>query len=195
MCYPATGSLKPKSIPRDVSDWFDDLGGWTEKYTMMLEDTCPLPIDDSFQPPVSQLLTRLHCFFQEYIPHPYNFDSQCYQPAQAYDDFLGYLDDAIDGLRTYEPVGMSVPGPSPQNLPTVTGQTHDVTGDEASLYQRSSNVRDHLHREFTSTIVHYHSQHPSSPSRGARVRPDKRMRTPSPRPSKRIRLDDRLNDR
>ena len=190
VCYPATGSLKPKSIPRDVLAWFGDSGGWREKYTMMLEDTCPLPIDDSFQPPVSQLLTRLHCFFQQCTPHPYNFSNRYPAPGEAYNNFIGYLDDAIDSLGVYEPVVMSVLGSNSQNSPTIAGPTPDVTGDETSSYQRNSNATDPLNRESTSTIDHYHSQHPCSTSHGAEERPGKRARTPSPRSSKRIRLDD-----
>ena len=190
VCYPATGSLKPKSIPRDVSDWFGNSGGWIQKYTMVLERTWPLPVDDSFPPPVSELLNSLHCFFRESTLQTERFDSNwCPEPAQAYDNFLGHLDDAIDGLRVYELDGMSLPESNSQNLLTVMGPTHDVTGDEAPLYQRNSNATDHLHRGSTSTIVHCHSQHPSSTSKGAGGRPDKRKRTPSPGSSKRIRLD------
>ena len=187
VCYPATGSLKPKSIPRDVSAWFGDSGGWREKYIMMLEDTCPLPIDNSFQPPVSQLLNRLHSFFRRSTKANRVDPNRCPEPVQAYDNFLGYLDDAIDGLRVYELDGMSLPESS-QNFLTVLGPIHDVTGDEAG--GEASNATDHFHRGSTSTIVRCHSQHPSSTRHGAGGRPDKRKRTPSPGSSKRIRLDD-----
>ena len=189
VCYPATGSVKPKSIPRDVSAWFGDSGGWRAKYTMMLERTCPFPIDDSFQPPISQLLNRLHSFFRRSTITGFDSDL-CPEPAQVYDSFLGYLDDAINGLRAYELVVMSVPGSNSQNSPTIAGPTPDVTGDEAPSYQRNSNATDPLNRESTSTIVHYRSKHPRSTSHGAEERPGKRARTPSPRSSKRIRLDD-----
>ena len=158
---------------------------------MMLERTCPFPIDDSFEPPVSQLVNSLHCFFRESTLQTERFDSNWRsEPAQAYDNFLGHLDDAIDGLRIYELDGMSLPESNSQNFLTVLGPIHDVTGDEAPLYQKNSNATDHLRRGSTSTIVHCQSQHPSSTRHGAGERPDKRKRTPSPGSSKRIRLDD-----
>ena len=70
---------------------------------MMMERTFPLPIDDSFQPPVSELLIRLHRLFREYAHNAAYSDSEwCPEPEEAYDSFLGHLDDAIDALRVYE---------------------------------------------------------------------------------------------
>ena len=188
VCFPTTGSLKPRNIPRDVSVWFGELGGWTEKSTMMLERTFPLPIDDSFQPPVCQLLIHLHGLFRVCTLYAENFDSNWYsEPAQAYDDFLGHLDDAIDGLRMYDLLVVSRPGPYTQNF-LVAAPTHDVTNDEVPLCDRNSDAIDHLHPGSTSTIGHYRSQHPPSTSHGVKGRLNKRMRIPSLRSSKRTKL-------
>ena len=78
---------------------------------MMLEHTFPLCVDESFQPPVSELLKRLHCLFREHTPNANSFESN-WGPelGETYNDFLGYLDDAIDGLRVYELLTNSGPG-------------------------------------------------------------------------------------
>ena len=184
-CYPATGSLKPKSIT-PVADWFEQFGGWKGKSTMMLERTFPLTVDDSFPPPISELLKSLHRFFRAYTLKAMNFDFDgwCPEPGEAYDGFLGNLNDTIDGLRVYEHIENSGPEPTFTDLQTATPPTHDFTSDDSALHHRDSIGLDSLYSVSTFITGHRHPEHSSmSLVEGS---PDKRMRSPSPGSLKQI---------
>ena len=187
-CYPATGSLKPKSIPPSISVWFGEFGGWRQKSYMLWERKFPWPIDESFQPPVAKLLTSLHSFFRGYTlnSQSFNFDWRP-EPEKAYNRFLGLLTDAIHGLRVYEPAGNFDPGPMTTHS-QVMPPTHEVTGDEDTLYHRNSGATDGIHSASTHTNSH-HYEDPVSKSHVTGGRRNKRMRTPSPRSSKRLKSD------
>ena len=192
VCYPAGGSRKPESIPESISAWFGKAKkGWSAKSMMILEDTFPLPIDDSFQPPISELMTGLHGFFHKAMMFRFNW---CPEPEEAYDVFLEHLNDAIDGLRVCE-LGMN-PG-TESNMPNhkvAMSQIRGGTGDNRAFRCGNSDERDYYHREFTSATVQPVSQHPSFTSHVDEGRPGKRSRTPTPRtppprPSKRMKSD------
>ena len=196
VCYPAGGSRRPRAIPESISAWFGKgQDGWSAKYMMVLEETFPLPIDDSFQPPIYELLTRLHGLFQNYTHKNtilrFNW---CPEPEEAYGVFLDHLNDAIDGLRVCD-LGMD-PGTG-SNMPNhevAMSQIHGGAGDNRAFHCRNSDETDYHHREFTSATVQPVSQHPSFTSDLDEGRPDKRSRTPpprtpSPRPSKRMKSD------
>ena len=154
----------------------------------MVENTFPLPIDDSFQPPISELLIGLHGFFHNHthkaMISPFNW---CPEPEEAYDVFLDHLNDAIDGLRVCE-LGMD-PG-TESNLPNhevAMSQVRGGTGDNSVFHCRNESYCHH--REFTSATVQ-----PSFTSHVDEGRPGKRsrtppLRTPPPRPSKRMKSD------
>ena len=66
----------------------------------MRRSTLTLTIDESFQTPVSELLIRLHRFLRGYIHKPMGVDFDWHPKADdAYDEFLGILDDAIKQLE------------------------------------------------------------------------------------------------
>ena len=190
VCHPTSGSRKPKTIPRSVSAWFDEELGWQAKSTMMLEHTFPLPIDDSFQPPVSELMIGLHHFFHKYTEK--SMGSQfnwCPEPEEGYGVFLDHLNNAIDGLR----VGELVMDPGTES----TMPNHEVAmprirggvGDKRTFHCRNSEERDYHDGESTSADGRLVSQHPSFMSHGDEGRPSKQTRTPSPRPSKRMKAE------
>ena len=188
-CYPASGSPKPKNIPPSVSVWFGEFGGWESKSYMMWERNFPWPIDESFQPPVAELLACLHSFFYGYGLNSQIFDFDWRpKPEEGYHRFLGLLTNAINGLRIYKPVENSEPGPVLTHSQEVIPPTHDVTSDEAASYHRNSDWTDGIHRASTPTNS-YHSEHPVSKGHVAERRGKKRMKTPSPRSSKRFKSD------
>ena len=95
-CYSTTGLLKPNGIPRRVKKWFSKSGGWEEKAAMICGHTLTLAMDDSFQPPVSELLARLHRFFFRYAGEAMNFDVGWQpEPEEAYDGFLHLLTPSV----------------------------------------------------------------------------------------------------
>ena len=160
---------------------------------MMVENTFPLPIDDSFQPPISELLTGLHGFFHNYthkaMISPFNW---CPEPEEAYDVFLDHLNDAIDGLRVCE-LGMD-PG-TESNMPNhevAMSQVRGGTGDNRDFHCRNSDERDNRHGESTSVTIQAVSRYLSftvdegRPGKRTRTPPP---RTPPPRPSKRMKSD------
>ena len=181
VCYSAVGSLKPKNIPNSISPWFKKFGGWGEKSIMILERTLPLSTDDSFQPPVSGLLSSLHGFFRMYTLEAASFEFDwCPEPEEAYGGFLSLLTDAINGLRVYDSV---TNGPDPTST---SAQAIMLPNDDAVAHHRNSLD---LHRASITSTGYHHSKHPSCTNYIAERRPEKRMRPPSPRPSKRIKLD------
>ena len=196
VCYPAGGSRKPESIPESISAWFGKAQkGWSAKSMMILERTFPLHIDDSFQPPISELLTGLHGFFRKYSQEAmFSKFNWCPEPEEAYGVFLDHLNDAIDGLRVCE-LGMDFGAES--NMPNhevAMSQTCGGAGDNRAFHCRNSDETDYHHGDSTSATIQPASQHPSFTSHVDEGRPGKRSRTPpprtpSPRPSKRIKSD------
>ena len=106
----------------------------------------------------------------------------CPEPEEAYGGFLSLLTDAINGLLVYESV-TNGPDPTSMSAPAIT-----PPNDDAVAHHRNSLGTDDLHRASISSTGHHHSEHLSSTNYIAERRPEKRIRTPSPRPSKRIKL-------
>ena len=162
---------------------------------MMLEGTFPLPIDDSFQPPIFKLLTDLHGFFRKYsqkaMISQFNW---CPEPEEAYGVFLEHLNDAIDGLRVCE-LGMD-PG-TESNMPdheVAMSQIRGGAGDNRAFHCKNSDETDYHHGDSISATIQPASQQTSFMSHVDEGRPGKRSRTlpprtPSPRPSKRMKSD------
>jgi hypothetical protein len=191
VCYPASGSLKPNNIPSFVSEWFRKIG-WHTKFKMMLDYTFPLSVDNSFQPPVFELLTSLHKIFRSYTLKALSLSrGWTPEPEEVYDGFLGCLANAIDGLKTYEYAANPGLGRISPDSPVAMPLPHDVvTIDEAALHHKNSDGTDGPHWRSTFTTGH-HSEYQASTDHVVEGRLDKRMRTPSPRPSKRIKVDHR----
>ena len=162
---------------------------------MMLEDKFPLPIDDSFQPPISELMTGLYDFFCKYSQKAMISRSNwCPEPEEAYGVFLDHLNDAIDGLRVCE-LGMNPRTESIMpNHQVAMSQIRGGTGDNRAFHCRNSEKTDYHHGDSTSATIQPASQQPSFMSHVDEGRPGKRsrtppLRTPSPRPSKRMKSD------
>ena len=176
VCYPATGSQKPKSIPESMSKWFSETGGWTDKGNMIIKYSHSLAIDHSFEPPVSELLIGLHRFFRMYTQEAMSFNFNWHpEPQQAYDRFLCLLNGAINDLRAYDSVA------GLDSLRRVTSPTRDITGDEA-LHHRDSDGTDSLHLANNFTTIHYSNRlDRRSMGYAAQARSSERMRSLSPR--------------